>query len=247
MQDRIINEILTLKRKNLNELLALTESPIEKLFFAHILRYLEKSLIFNELKSNRPDINGFSYLTKSDYHDISSFGKIIGLVVDYSTTGFNIDLPNEIKVRNQKGEIELIDIKPKNKNPQSRNVYHLESTDGQEFTVMQKLHIIPQYVTLINENNYRLDFAFLLYENVNHIQTLVKKIAVECDGYEYHSGKEQFKKDRERQRNLSYDNWTIIHFSGSEINGRIGYDETHFEKEMLGILQLLGFSTTVGN
>lgn len=245
MHDRIINEILAIKRKNLNELLSLTESPIEKLFFAHVLRYLERSLLFNELERDRPEINGFSYLTESDYPDINTFEKIIGLIVYYSTTGFKIDLPKEINFKDQNGEVKLIEIKPKNSNPQSRNVSYLESTDGLGFSVMQKLHIIPQYVTLINGKKYRLDFAFLLYENVNHVQTLVKKIGIECDGYEYHSGKEQFKKDRERQRNLSYDNWTIIQFSGSEINGHVGYDETHFEKEMLGILQLLGFSTTL--
>lgn len=53
---------------------------------------------------------------------------------------------------------------------------------------------------------YRLDFAMP-----------VQKIAIELDGHEYHSDKQQFTKDRQRQRVLEAIGWRFIRFSGSEI------------------------------
>lgn len=54
---------------------------------------------------------------------------------------------------------------------------------------------------------YRLDFALP-----------DKKIGIELDGYAWHSTREAFTKDRERQRNLELDGWRLIRFSGAEIN-----------------------------
>lgn len=53
---------------------------------------------------------------------------------------------------------------------------------------------------------YRVDFAFPS-----------DKIAIELDGYEYHNSKEQFTKDRQRQREMELGGWRFIRFSGSEI------------------------------
>lgn len=54
---------------------------------------------------------------------------------------------------------------------------------------------------------YRLDFAFPQ-----------QKVAIELDGYQYHSSKEQFTNDRKRQRELEMAGWRFVRFSGSEIN-----------------------------
>jgi very-short-patch-repair endonuclease len=43
------------------------------------------------------------------------------------------------------------------------------------------------------------------------------KLIVECDGYEYHSSKESFEKDRKRDRLLKSKGYDVIRFSGSEI------------------------------
>ncbi|MEU1449884.1 DUF559 domain-containing protein [Streptomyces mirabilis] len=55
---------------------------------------------------------------------------------------------------------------------------------------------------------YRIDFALP-----------AKKIGIELDGYAWHSSREAFTKDRERQRALELDGWRIIRFSGAEVNG----------------------------
>ena len=42
-------------------------------------------------------------------------------------------------------------------------------------------------------------------------------IVVECDGYDYHSGKEKFTTDRKRDRVLKASGYDVLRFSGSEI------------------------------
>lgn len=44
------------------------------------------------------------------------------------------------------------------------------------------------------------------------------KIIVECDGYQYHSSKEKFTRDRQRDRKLNALGYTVLRFSGSEIH-----------------------------
>lgn len=55
--------------------------------------------------------------------------------------------------------------------------------------------------------SYRIDFA---------IPDMM--LGIELDGYDYHSSKEQFTKDRQRQRELEGLGWRIMRFSGSEVH-----------------------------
>lgn len=64
--------------------------------------------------------------------------------------------------------------------------------------------IVPQFN--VPGFRYRVDFAFP-----------DQKVAVELDGYEYHSSKEQFTGDRKRQREMELKGWRFIRFSGSEV------------------------------
>ena len=43
------------------------------------------------------------------------------------------------------------------------------------------------------------------------------KIAIYCDGYEYHSDSNSFQKDRQQSRELQLKGWTVLRFGGSEI------------------------------
>lgn len=63
-----------------------------------------------------------------------------------------------------------------------------------------------EYQYTIPGTNYRVDFA-----NVE------EKVAIELDGYEYHNGKEQFTRDRQRQREIEKTGWRFVRFSGSEV------------------------------
>ena len=43
------------------------------------------------------------------------------------------------------------------------------------------------------------------------------KIAIYCDGYEFHSERGSFQKDRYQSRELQLRNWLVLRFTGSEI------------------------------
>lgn len=64
--------------------------------------------------------------------------------------------------------------------------------------------ITPQ----VNAYGYRVDFAYF----VNG-----QKIAIEIDGFDFHSSKTQMTRDYQRQRQLEANGWRVIRFTGSEI------------------------------
>lgn len=43
------------------------------------------------------------------------------------------------------------------------------------------------------------------------------KIAIYCDGYEYHSDSDSFQKDRQQSRELQLKGWIVLRFGGAEI------------------------------
>jgi very-short-patch-repair endonuclease len=55
---------------------------------------------------------------------------------------------------------------------------------------------------------YRLDFG---------LETSTFKLAIEIDGHDYHSTKEQKATDYQRDRYLQSQGWRVIRFSGSEV------------------------------
>ena len=71
--------------------------------------------------------------------------------------------------------------------------------------------LVAQYYIDSVSVRTRLDFAFLK-----------GKVAIYCDGYEYHSDKEAFRVDREQSRELQLLGWVVLRFTGSEINSDIG-------------------------
>ncbi|MGM7724390.1 endonuclease domain-containing protein [Metabacillus sp. Hm71] len=57
---------------------------------------------------------------------------------------------------------------------------------------------------------YRIDLALPTY-----------KIAIECDGKAYHSSSEQKKHDNRKNNYLRRNGWSVLRFTGSDINGNI--------------------------
>lgn len=47
------------------------------------------------------------------------------------------------------------------------------------------------------------------------------KIAIDCDGKAYHSTPEQKKHDRRKDRFLRKNGWSVLRFTGSDINGNM--------------------------
>lgn len=71
--------------------------------------------------------------------------------------------------------------------------------------------IVAELEAQAQVGKYRLDFA--------HKKT---KVAIELDGYTYHGRDAAFRHDRERDRWLSAQGWTVLRFHGDEVreNGR---------------------------
>lgn len=69
---------------------------------------------------------------------------------------------------------------------------------------------------------YRIDLVLPAY-----------RIAIECDGKEFHSSPEQKAHDRRKNTYLRRNGWKVLRFSGSAINSRIGKVLARIEKEKI--------------
>lgn len=65
-------------------------------------------------------------------------------------------------------------------------------------------HIVPQYQVPTQDHTYRLDYAIL---------GVAKRIAIELDGFAFHSGRWAFTYDRLRQNDLQAEGWSVLRFS----------------------------------
>ena len=94
------------------------------------------------------------------------------------------------------------------------------------------IEIFPQkeikfYEDNFREVNYRLDFGVFVYDRGSN--NLIRKICIECDGYEFHSEKHQITRDNEREMNLSFEeNYQTIRYLGTQI--------VNFEDKNIGYL-----------
>lgn len=228
---RLTKELIDQKGTDIRELLSITESPIEKLFLLYTISYIEVSM-HEELYPEVPkdamlvSIDGYKYERNSFDKNIKE-NAVRGLSLSYvdihgkgqsDGSGYDKFLSKEGKIINMKVSA------PSNKN-QNR---------------IQNLKIYPQYKVETSNYSYRLDFAFMLFENVDNVLKLSKKIGIECDGYEHHSSKKRFSKDRERIRNLISDDWKMLSFSGSEINKEM-YDNKKYLNEIGKIFKTIDF------
>lgn len=73
-----------------------------------------------------------------------------------------------------------------------------------------RIDLHPQHKVSCGEKDYRIDFVALNQTGL--------KLAIELDGHDFHEKtREQVAKDKQRQRALVADGFTVLRFSGSEI------------------------------
>ena len=103
-----------------------------------------------------------------------------------------------------------------------------ESSTNPYNTVFREFEIYPQFETIIDEKNYRLDIAIILNRIKNNEIIDTRKIALECDGYDYDSSPEKKKSDYIRTRKLKTNGWKeVFRYSGSEIYRIKEIEEVH--------------------
>lgn len=74
------------------------------------------------------------------------------------------------------------------------------------------LSALGQFSPQVEAQGYRLDFAFTMPS------VPLLKMAIELDGYDYHSTQEQRNYDTTRDRVLLKAGWQVVRFTGSQIN-----------------------------
>jgi very-short-patch-repair endonuclease len=89
-------------------------------------------------------------------------------------------------------------------------LYNLLLQYFSEYNLNNYYSIIPQF--FIPDTPYRVDFVIKNQKNQKII------CIIECDGHEFHEKtKEQARKDKKRDRDITKKGYTILHFTGSEI------------------------------
>lgn len=88
----------------------------------------------------------------------------------------------------------------------------------------KEIYLFAQKEVICNKKKYYLDFEFeaddyLSYLTFgNKIKNYNFKLAIECDGYEFHQKtKEQVQKDNEREYDLKMAGYEVLRFSGTQI------------------------------
>ncbi len=170
---------------NLESLLLLCESNIEKQFLLQIIFHLESQTL---------SILNASSICNSIYFidDVHRDNYIIGIEYDYGLEKSKI----EWNVESTKLTLPLA------------SEYH------------NVIRLYPQFKVEINNSVYILDFAFYVERWHTKKDELheTRKIAIECDGYDYHKDPVKFKQDKIRERALKSNGWKdVLRYSGSEI------------------------------
>lgn len=76
-------------------------------------------------------------------------------------------------------------------------------------------------VTQVKEGRYRIDIAFIPH-----------KIAIECDGRDFHSSPKDRARDRRKDAYLRSQGWKVLRFSGSRIHRDMGGILKRIDKEL---------------
>ncbi|PKH68906.1 hypothetical protein CXF59_01110 [Flavobacterium sp. ALD4] len=98
--------------------------------------------------------------------------------------------------------------------------------------ITREFAIYPQSEVTIAKTNYRIDIAIILNREQNEKIIDTRKIALECDGYDYHSSAIQKMNDDKRTRKLKINGWKdVFRYSGKEIYQVRDIGEVHYKFE----------------
>jgi|SRR5690606_18021349 len=213
LKGKVFKEYVSHFENKLNEVLSFSESPPETLLLLQLLEY--------SLKTFRGDwlipSNGIEFLE------------------EFIT--FPLTKENEYKIKKYNYRYDGVDSYNKYFGFKFNTGYKGQQGGG----VYGEIEFYPQHEVLINSINYRLDIA--IFYTIKYYQTdeiyQKRKIAIECDGYDYHKQPEKFKEDKIRERALKAEGWKeVLRYSGSEIY-EIGEDQNRIRYTFKEIMKIL--------
>lgn len=213
IKGEIHKEYVSQFEDKLKEVLSFTESKPEALFLLQLLDY--------SLKRFRGDI-----MIPSD-----------GIEFLENDLGYPLTNEEEYKIAKYNYRFDGIDCFSKYYGFKFNTGYGGDRPGGD---VYGEIEFYPQHEVLINNKKYRLDIAIFLitkYYQTDEIY-ITKKIAIECDGYDYHKQPKKFKEDKIRERALKANGWKeVLRYSGSEIY-EIGDDQNKIKHNFEEILDV---------
>lgn len=197
---KTVSDITKDFESKISEVLSNCDSPIEKVF---LIMLLNKALTLVDasnfefgLDDDTPDDDYITNVSKkrTELHwaKYTFPHEAYGGVWNYRYSSFKIPLPYAIPL--------------------------LGEAERKRTQIGRELIITPQYMCS-DDGIYFIDIGIVLESKYDFEPITVsdKKIAIECDGHEYHSSKEQITKDNIRARKLTRAGWSVLRFSGSEI------------------------------
>src|SRR5690606_22801638 len=96
---------------------------------------------------------------------------------------------------------------------------HFSKKKNRDNSIYLEFEVFPQYEVNIDGKPFRVDIAIFLKRRVDKDTFDTRRIAIECDGYDFHSSPIQKKNDDIRSRKLKLNGWKeIFRYSGSEIS-----------------------------
>ncbi len=219
----------------IDEVLSLCDSVIEELMLLQLYNYFQ-----NYEKSERDDM---SYFAKIEFiedeialWDIEPNSKIDKKKLKSKVEKYNYRYDNGLYHKNIGfkvgfNDIEWISAEYMRENPNEAVV---------DSIITRELEIRPQSEIIIDGKNYRLDIALILNRIKKGKVIDSRKMALECDGYDYHSSPEQKKNDDIRVRKLKINGYKeVFRYSGSEIYRISDISEIHSNiEEIIKMLML---------
>jgi very-short-patch-repair endonuclease len=90
-------------------------------------------------------------------------------------------------------------------------LYHTSPIEEKLYLALERAGLAPERQFYVRDEGggYFLDLAIFCDQG---------KVAVECDGASYHSGRKKTEQDRQRDNQLTALDWRVLRFSGKEIN-----------------------------
>lgn len=228
LKDSIANNHSNDLKFKIEEVLSICESEIEKLMLLQLYNYFQNYGI-----NRNPTLTYFINL---------EFIEDEILLGDPSVSeNENLNLKKIIKRLNYRFEeygyykfigfrVEINGSEPKSVN--SIEIASVNSTiENPIRSISREFEIYPQSEVIINGTNIRVDIAIIInrkdYCSGEIIES--RKIAIECDGYDYHSSPTQKRDDDIRTRKLKKGGWKeVLRYSGTEIYNINGINRMNY-------------------
>jgi very-short-patch-repair endonuclease len=214
-------------KQKLDEILSFAESPIEKIFLL---------MLFNYFNNYIQKFEGGVFQGKRTADFSEKVFEEVNFITEYLDTLDPTLSPSE--------KIEITDrikkYKYRYRNYAYEKIIGFEGIYANEgITVVKlfspefdglierKIKVLPQKEVILKGHKHRIDIAIELERLKNNKIIEIRKVAIECDGHNYHSTPEQKDRDDERTINLSAKGWKVLRYSGRKINNLQDLDQFH--------------------